>query len=430
MSETRFRLIRDSSELVDACYGVLKSLEVNGARWGKEYHFVRPALTKYGPYQWLWDSGWHIIVWSHRFPEKAVAELRTLLQFQRPDGFIPEIIFWQQTRFSGALARLATGYSRWEYTDLTQMPMLAYSVRAIWEATQDRDLLREFVPEVAKFLEWWQSRDHDRDGLVSILHPWESGMDASPSYDPVFRLADPGFWTMHLHFWRILRQCHRAGWDQSTILRKEWFNVEDVGVCSVQADGWSVLASLAQEFDQALAVRCREQYEQSRAALIRKCWDPERRRFVSLFHRGGEELISQAETIQTLFPILLSDLPADILESLLTNLRDPHKFWLPFPVPSVARSESAFNPRESGLLWRGPTWPCANWLILEGLLKHGFRAEAEELLDRWITLYRQNGIWEYYDPLSGKGLGQPGFGMSTIIVDIIDRLKMGSPSAS
>ena len=416
---------RDSSELIEACYGVLKSLEVNGVKWGKEYHFGRPALTKYGPYQWLWDSGWHAIVWSHRVPEKAVAELRSLLQFQRPDGFIPEIIFWQQGRLSKTLARLAAGYSRGECTDLTQIPMLAYAVRAIWRATQDKSLLREFVPRVAKFLEWWQSRDHDRDGLVSIIHPWESGMDASPTYDPVFHAANPGRCFMYLHFWRLLRQYHRVRWDQATILRMERFNVEDVGVCSVYADGWSVLASLAREFDQELASRYREQYQKSQAALIHKCWDKERKQFVSYFHQGGAESASEAETIQTLFPILLDDLPADILENLVSNIRKPDKFRLPFPVPSVARSDSAFNPRESGLLWRGPMWPCSTWLIMEGLLKHGFRAEAKALLDRWIELYLQKGIWEYYDPLSGEGLGQQDFGMSTIIVDMIARLKMG-----
>jgi len=411
---------RDVPELVAGCYALLKSLEVSGTSWGKSYHTYRPALTKYGPYQWLWDSGWHMIVWSYRQPENAIADLRTLLQFQQPDGFIPEIIFWKQNRFLRKLVNFITGYSHEEFTDLTQMPMLAYSVRAIWQATHDKKLLQEFVPKIVKYLEWWQHRDHDNDGLVSIIHPWESGIDASPTYDPVFHLSNPRPLNLHLNFWKLLWKYRRVGWNQQTILQKEWFNVEDVGVCSVYADGWGVLAVLADEFDSELASRCHAQHKRYQEAIIRKCWDEERGQFVSYFHQNGAEIASRAETIQSLLPLLLDDLPAHIQQKLVQKIKDPEKFCLLYPVPSVAKSENTFNPNESGLLWRGPMWPCTTWLVMEGLLKHGFQAEAAAILDRWSELYLQNGIWEYYNPLTGKGLGQR-LGMSTIIVDMLQR---------
>jgi glycogen debranching enzyme len=412
---------RNVPELVEECYALLKSLEISGTGWGKHYHTYRPALTKYGPYQWLWDSGWHMIVWSHRQPENAIADLRTMLQFQLPDGFIPEVVFWKQNKLLRKLVHFISGYSREKFTDLTQMPMLAYSVRAIWQATHDKNLLKEFVPKIVKYLEWWQFRDHDDDGLVSIIHPWESGIDASPTYDPVFHLGHPRPCHMRFHFWRLLFKYRKVGWNQQTILQREWFNVEDVGVCSVYADGWGVLALLAEEFDSTLAVRCRTQHQRYQEAIIRKCWDEEREQFVSYFHQDGSEIASRAETIQTLLPILLDDLPAFIQQKLVEKIKDPEKFGLSFPVPSVAKSEITFNPGESGLLWRGPMWPSTTWLVMEGLLKHGFKAEAAAILDRWSELYLQNGIWEYYNPLTGKGLGQKWLGMSIIIVDMVAR---------
>jgi glycogen debranching enzyme len=408
-------------ELVEGCYALLRSHEVSGTGWGKNYHTYRPALKKYGPFQWLWDSGWHMIVWSHRRPENAIADLRTLLQFQQPDGFIPEIIFWQQNRLLRKLVNFYSGYSHEEFTDLTQMPMLAYSIRAIWQATQDKKLLQEFVPKIVKFLEWWQLRDHDNDGLVSIIHPWESGIDASPTYDPVFHLSNPRPFRMQLNFWKLLYKYRRTGWNQQTILQKEWFNVEDVGVCSAYADGWGVLALLAGEFDNELAIRCRAQHQRYQEAIIHKCWDGERERFISYYHQDGAELVSPAETIQTLLPLLLDDLPVHIQQKLVEKVKDPTKFQLPFPVPSVAKSEITFSPGNTGLLWRGPMWPCTTWLVMEGLMKHGFKAEAAAILDRWSELCLKNGIWEYYNPLTGKGLGQKGLGMSTLIIDMLAR---------
>jgi glycogen debranching enzyme len=369
-----------------------------------------------------------MIVWSYRRPENAIADLRTLLQFQQPDGFIPEITFWRQNRFLRKLFGFIAVYSHAEYTDLTQMPVLAYSVRAIWQATRDKNLLQEFVPKIVKFLEWWQSRDHDNDGLVSIIHPWESGIDASPIYDPVFHLKNARPWNMYFHFWKLLYKYRMARWNQPKILRKEWFNFEDVGLCSVYADGWGVLASLAGEFDRELAAHCRARHRRYQEAVIRKCWDEPRGQFVSYFHQDGVELVSRAETIQTLLPLLLDDLPAPVQQKLVLKIKDPAKFWLPYPVPTVARTESAFNPGASGLLWRGPMWPSTTWLVMEGLLKHGFKAEAAAILDRWSELYLQSGIWEYYNPLTGKGLGQKGLGMSTIIVDMLERFGRVKPA--
>jgi glycogen debranching enzyme len=410
------------SQIVEKCFNILQSHRVTGARWGKQYSFSRPALTKYGPYQWLWDSAWHIVVWSHRQPVIAVEELRTLLQFQRDDGFIPEIIFWKPFRYLKIFRDLSILYSHQEYSDLTQIPVLAYSLRAIWNATRDKALLKELLPPLIKYMEWWESRDHDNDGLVSIIHPWESGMDASPGFDPVFHLKQPGTLAFYFHLIRLLFTYRRLKWDQSVILRRGRFNVEDIGVCSVYAASWGVLARLAGELDPNLAASCRSHYEKYQKAIIEKCWDRERGRFVSLYHQDGVEKVSSAETIQTLFPLLLDELPADIRQHLIEKIKDSEKFRLKYPLPTVEKSEPEFNPNPSRLLWRGPMWPATNWLILEGLLQHGFQDEAGVILDRWVELYSQNGIWEYYNPLTGRGAGQKELGMSTLIVDILYRM--------
>jgi hypothetical protein len=75
-------------------------------------------------------------------------------------------------------------YTKTEYNDITQMPVLPYSLRSIYNATGDVDLLQEFVPKLVKHFEWWRTtRALDDTGLVTIIHPWESGLDLSPAYD-------------------------------------------------------------------------------------------------------------------------------------------------------------------------------------------------------------------------------------------------------
>ena len=414
----------DIPALVDGCYDSLTALEVKGNFRGRDYHYCRPALKKYHAGQWLWDSGWHTVVWSHRAPENAVAELRTLLSYQQPDGFVPEIIFWKANWFARYIFNPLSGFSHPDYTYLTQMPMLAYSVRAIWNATGDKSLLEEFVPKIAAYLTWWEIRDLDDAGLVSIIHPWESGIDASPVYDPVFHLDDPKWYQLYPRFWNLLVRYRRLRWDQTGILKREWFDIKDVGVCSVYADGWSILADLAVKFDTTLAARCRAKAVKYRDGIIEKCWDRKSGRFISLFRQNGRYNISGAETVQALLPLLLDDLPADIAAKLVSRLTDPKKFWLNYPVPSVAADDPSFTAGASRLLWRGPMWPATTWLVMEGLLKHGFKTEARTILDRWTEMCLKNGVWEYYHPLTGEGLGQKDMGMSTLIVDMLRRFNL------
>jgi alpha,alpha-trehalase len=44
-------------------------------------------------------------------------------------------------------------------------------------------LIINFVDD--RYFDWlMKDRDIDKSGLITILHPWESGIDLSPAYDP------------------------------------------------------------------------------------------------------------------------------------------------------------------------------------------------------------------------------------------------------
>lgn len=42
-----------------------------------------------------------------------------------------------------------------------------------------------------RYFRWWaQTRALDGDGLVYIIHGWESGLDASPAYDGAYGIPE------------------------------------------------------------------------------------------------------------------------------------------------------------------------------------------------------------------------------------------------
>lgn len=428
----------DVNRVISDCFQALEAHTMIGEKFGLPFHFYRPALVKYGPHQWLWDSGFHMMAWSHRNVSNAIADLRTMLSMQRPDGRIPEIIFWgpqSQEEQIGVEAQ----YSDKRFVDLTQMPLLAISLRAIWNSTRDLSLLREFVPKIANYFEWFvNTRSPDGDDLVVIIHPWESGLDASPAYDQALDVKNPQPKLLDIYpkfLELVLTYKWRYHWNQTQIVslhKNPWlivdgfFIVKDVGVNSVLAHGFGVLSELALEIGNVqLADQLRLRQLRIEKAIISKCWKPELRQFVSLYKdKKGNEQIAPAETIQTLFPVMLDSIPPEILnEIVLNHMFNESKFWRKFPLPSVSASDPAFNPVFTiDLMWRGPVWAANNYFVMEGLIKHGLFSEANRLLDRWISLYATSGIFEMYNPDTGAAYGVPQLGMSTSIVDMIYRL--------
>ena len=59
--------------------------------------------------------------------------------------------------------------------------------------------------------------------------------------------------------------------------------------------------------------------------------------------------------------------------------------------------------------WRGPVWAIINWMLSEGAAANGFEPLAQRLKTDTAGLMQQSGFCEYYDPLTGEGLGGGAF---------------------
>ena len=126
-------------------------------------------------------------------------------------------------------------------------------------------------------------------------------------------------------------------------------------------------------------------------------------------------------TISSLMPLVLADLPRNIVERLVNDwVSNPEHFWLPYPLPSVPASNPKFMPGQpSGIHLAGAHLgehklvpvPLAagdtdtrNWPI-----------PSSPRPTRAIEL---SGFREYYNPYTAEGLGARNFGWTTLALDL------------
>ena len=397
---------------------LLGNLRQGRADWnGKEYTFVCPALRSY-PFQWFWDSCFHSIALLHLDKDLAKAELRTLLSAALPSGFIPHLIFWEVEKREDFLSRNLVGRTSPYYSSTMQPPIVGYAVERVFRATGDEAFLREAVPTLKAYYRWLKAnRDPDDDGLIAIIQPEESGVDCSPKYDDDLHLEE----LTNQGFIRELRKVYEAyepmRGDDLRILQSDIFHIEDVLVNSIYAFGLRSLSRLIADVGEDNSEFVREA-DKTRDALISKCWDEEAGAFFDLAGTGERPV--KVITISSLMPLILHDLPTEIVRRLVDGLvSSPDHFWLPYPLPSVSASEPKFmpgNPR--GFIWRGPTWMNTNWFLSHSLRGHGYPEMADHIVAKSQELIENGGFREYYNPYNGEPYGAQEFGWSTIVLDM------------
>jgi hypothetical protein len=391
------------------------------AAWcGFEYDFVCPSMGTY-PFQWFWDSCFHAIVLSHFDVVRAESEIRSLLRNQQMDGFVAHVTFWQRERFEALLSTYGIAYRTPYLSDCMQPPVLAEAVDAIIRRGGSPAFLVEVLPKVKRYFDWLDRvRDPDRDGLISIIQPDESGLDQSPKYDRYARLDRVDLEGATASWTRITDAYKAVDRDPVKMLELDVFNVEDVMVNVIYAENLRVLAELcARAGERDASDTYARRAKKTSNAIVTKCWNAERRVFFDLAGRREEQ--QKVNTVTSLFPLLLPDLPRKIVEALVGHLEDPKRYAAQYPVPTVAMDEPTFVPGVVGtkLLWRGPTWFNTNWYLARGLRRHGAEALARRIAERSADLVEREGFREYYNPLTGEGHGAQNFGWSALVLDLL-----------
>ena len=320
---------------------------------------------------WQWDAYFHALAYRHVEPRLAQDQIRIMLDHQREDGMIPDAIHDE-----GTVTHLNAPVD----ADVTKPPLLAWSAWKLYEMDGDREFLEEIYEPITRVNTWWfEQNDLDGNGLCEYQHPFSSGLDDSPLWDEGMPVESPDLNTyLCLQQEALGRMAHVIGEEE-------------------EAERW-------QQRAQAMAQR-----------LVDRCWDERTGYFWA--RRNGERV--SVRTPFNLFPLLTGRMPAAIARRLVDHLTDTHQFWSRYPVPSVAMDDPKYDPLK---MWRGPTWVNINYLLIEGLMRSGYRDLARDLRHRTLDLLCcRDDIYEYYHPETGENPPQAAstFGWSSaVLIDL------------
>ncbi|MFB9903310.1 glucosylglycerate hydrolase [Allokutzneria oryzae] len=402
------------------------------------------AAPRLYPHMWSWDAAFISIGLAHLDVGRAVAELDTLLAAQWSGGMLPHIVFTE-----GGADEYFPGPDRWGTHELSrqaprgpltsgicQPPAHAIAVGRLLEIARrggpvDRATAEDFVrrswPKLYAWHRWLaEHRDPGGDGLLAVVHGWESGMDNSPRWDSAYAgvrpgadlppyvrrdlrlVADAGMRPSDAEYDRYLwlvEEMRRVGYDPDRVVATSSFLVGDVFLTAVFALACDVLADLGEEFGEpATQVTALRDWARRGRTAVAATVDPATGLARDRDFRAGAWIGTR--TIAGFAPLLCGGLDRAAERTLLSTLDGPdwcgHPGLLTSLVPSTSPADDAFRPRQ---YWRGPQWPVTGWLFGWAFARRGWAERAERHRAQGLLLCSDGAFAEYYHPLTGEPLG-------------------------
>lgn len=431
-------------KLRNYCKEVLKLNDLGG--------WTRPAPGLY-PHQWLWDSCFIAIGQRHFDIKRAQKEIKSLFRGQWKNGMMPNIILSHDFHYSDRIWKSSVAKEspkNVRTSGITQPPMIAEAVVKIGEklTTRERKQWYESIfTGLVHYHEWlYRDRDPRGEGLVVLVHPWESGLDNNPAWMSEMHLNQLPLWikaTKQLRLYRlfdllrndtkylpayeridtidalglfsIARRLKRKKYNSRLILRHSSLSIEDLAFNAILIRANTHLASIANEIDQQLPGWLWERMKKAPHAL-ELLWSEAYQQYFSRNY-DSFELITQP-SIMTFLPLYAGTISKRRASHLVSLLKSKN-YWTNYPVPSVPKNSKFFQPKR---YWQGPSWLNTNWLIIDGLKRYGYVEEARLLREKSLELVTKNGAYEYFSPLDGSPVGAHPFSWTAALaLDLLEQ---------
>ncbi len=401
------------------------------------------------PHLWNWDSGFISRGYLHYAPERAYTEMRSLFRGQWSDGFLPHIIFnpGYTNHFPGPnywKADNSGKVSPGVFTSgISQPPVHATMIAESTNLDPDKEralsFLRELYPKLKKLHDFYfRERDLRSENLVSIVHPWESGLDNAPLWDePLAAITDTSEWALSMQkkydelaeqgdrpkrayiekYSYLIENLYKNNYNWGKILQNHPFLIQGVLFNAILCKSEADLGKIAEDIGHDAQFHYKRA-DKLKTAMNKKLYDKAEGIYYN-FDLVHQKHIKR-DTIFSYMPLFAGIPDKDMGKMVLDNLR-AHCFCVAdtdcVAIPSYDMCQVDF---EGEFYWRGPVWVNINWYLAQGVKQYGETELSDWIENSLIALADRHGFYEYYDPDSGRGLGEKDFSWTAaLIIDLI-----------
>lgn len=343
--------------------------------------YTAPNRGRY-PWQWLWDSCFHALVWAELGDDRGLDELALALNAADALGCVPHMTYPLAPRHHEDF------WGRPGVSSITGPPMYGHALAELHR--RGAHVPERLVAAAAAGLEFLlQRRERHLDsGLVLLCHPWESGADNDPRWDD---FCDGGFDEKR---WFDAKGRLLGGIERSvggSPLHNPRFGAASAGFSALLAFNALDLAETTGALEPVGARRL--------ADAVRARWDGD---LCSYLDAGDAEAGSgRTRTAYGLLGLLVES-DAERTAAIGAELTDGTAFGGACGPAGVHRGEPSFAARA---YWRGSSWPQVNYLLWLGLRRAGQEVTADSLARATVAGAERSGLAEYWDPDDGTGLG-------------------------
>lgn len=430
-----------------------KAIKVLNDNWKDKVGFSIPCANLY-PFQWFWDSGLIAIGFAHFDMVKAEREIKTLLDAQWDNGFIPHIIFHTEsdTYFPGAdfhrsdLHPLSS--RKYRSTGMTQPPVTGFVLEEMYRIAKDKTATLKFIESVIDKVYFnhqyfYKNRDPQKEGLVYIYHNWESGTDNSPIWDDIWDTMNPPEYTFerrdttHVdaserpskreydHYLHIIDIAKQHNYSDEKIAELSPFLVQDplFNAMLIKSNGSLMKLYELLGRNESKINQLKKWQEKAVSSFNSKLFDKELGAYVHYDLRNERPLrfLSSSSFAPLYAGIPNMERAQSLVDVMMKKFGGEHQYLCASFDPDSER----FNPKK---YWRGPVWVNLNWMLYNGLKAYNYHDIAERVKQDTISIIENNGFYEYFDSRkevhkSGKaGYGGNNFSWSAaLLVDLLER---------
>ena len=415
-----------------------KDLLNQNSRSKNNNSYTIPSKNLY-PHQWSWDSAW--ICYGYcgtNNIDAAEKEMISLLDYQWDNGLIPSIVFhclendtyWPSPDMWNLKEKAKNLTNKFNSTGIVQPPIHSSACLNIYNSNDNKVKAKEFLLKVFDKLYLWhkylyQERDINDEGLVFIRHPWESGMDNSPIWDPSLdRIEIKEFkyskyrtdnkkvnederptdltYERYIELINIFKSCQ---YNEKKIVESSQFVIQDVLFNILLLKSNYALSTIAEILGKNENKIIKSWISKTEKGLSKLYYQG----FYYDFDLKSNQLI-KIKTITGLSAIYYSNKTEEIiniLEKEFLDIRNNN-----YMISSLSREDKNFNPIN---YWRGPMWVNLTWLISSGLKKQGYPILSNIINQECINKIQNEGFFEYFDSKKSIGCGDNYFSWTAAV---------------